>query len=126
MPDCAKLKPRGIVLLLVLAAVVLVVILAGAILSLILNQARITNHQVNRIRAYYAAQAGVNLAMEKLRVGDWTNPAVHMLCNATICSCNSPGNVCDEDMPFLVNINITRYGGQFNISATANYTASEI
>ena len=64
-------KEKGIVLFIVLGTILLVIVLANAILSMISSQSRLTHHQVSRIQAYYAAQAGMNLAIEKLRIGDW-------------------------------------------------------
>lgn len=52
--------------------------LAGVVLSLISSQGRLTQHQVSRIQAQYAAQSGMNLAYEKLRIGGtngWSRPA---------------------------------------------------
>jgi len=56
----------------VLATIMIVVVLANVILAIISNQSRITRHEVGRVQAYYAAQAGLVYAMEKLRNGTWT------------------------------------------------------
>ncbi len=60
---------KGIVLFLVLGTLLVVVSLAAVMLSLILSHARLTYHQTSRIQAYYAAMAGTNYALEKLRIG---------------------------------------------------------
>jgi len=53
----------------VLATLSVVVILANVVLSIISSQSRLTQHQVGRIQAYYAALAGMNYAYEMLRRG---------------------------------------------------------
>jgi len=60
---------KGVVLLIVLGTLLVVVSLATVILSLILSHARLTHHQTSRIQAYYAAMAGINYGLEKLRLG---------------------------------------------------------
>jgi len=125
MADYARRKKKGVVLFLILAALAIAIILAAALLSLMLNQARITNHQVSRVRAFYAAQAGINLAMEQLRTHVWVGTGTHILSKDTAI-CSSAGNICDDDIPFPVTINITSTGGIFNISATADYTSANL
>ncbi len=66
------MSKKGAALFIVLAAVLLVVIFAKIILSITANQGRFTHHQSSRIRAHYAAQAGMVYALEKLRIGNWT------------------------------------------------------
>jgi Tfp pilus assembly protein PilX len=78
MPKSAD-KQRGVVLYLVLATIMIVVILANIVLNVVLSQTRLTHHQVSRIQAYYAGLAGMNYALEQLRTGNWTAPAVHPL-----------------------------------------------
>lgn len=63
---------RGIVLLLVLGMLLVVIALANVFLNIILNQSFFTHHQTTRIQAYYAAQAGINYAIERLRSGSYT------------------------------------------------------
>lgn len=62
---------KGIALFMVLGTILIIVILANVMLTMISSQGRLTHHQVSRIQAYYAAQAGVNYAYESLRVGTW-------------------------------------------------------
>ena len=64
---------RGVVLFMVLSTILIVVALANIILVLITSQFRLTHHQVSRIQAYYAAQAGMNYALEMLRDGTWNS-----------------------------------------------------
>ncbi len=62
---------KGIALFMVLGTILIVVVLANVMLAMISSHGRLTHHQVSRIQAYYAAQAGVNYAYESLRVGAW-------------------------------------------------------
>ena len=87
-------KKKGVVLLIVLGTLLVVVILANVILNIILSQSRLTHHQVSRIQAYYAAQAGMNLALENLRVGAWTYPN----------NCLNPGDCLVTDTAFPASI----------------------
>lgn len=110
---------RGVVLFIVLATLLVVVSLSSVILSIILNNARITYHQTNRIEAYYAAMAGVNLAIEKLRDGSWTTNSYTL--------CSSGCSVNDGDMPYRVDIDILALGTSIDgigrkITAKATYT----
>jgi Tfp pilus assembly protein PilX len=66
-----RLDRKGIALFMVLATILVVVILCNIVLSIISSQSRLTHHEVSRIRAYYAAQAGLVYTMEKLRNGSW-------------------------------------------------------
>ena len=115
----------------VLGMILIVTILATVILSIILNQSRITHHQVSRIQAYYAAQAGMNLALERLRTGAWGTDSYYF--------CNSPArctaapfsfpncDVTDADIPYCTNITVADLGSSIDnvgreIRITTNYT----
>ncbi len=115
-------KAKGVVLLLLLGTILIVMTLAGVASYLVLNQLRVGQHQINRIKAYYSALAGINLALEKLRVSSWST-GVYTLCSYTppisSCSCNA----CDYDIPYQVNINITApASGIRTVNATVVYT----
>lgn len=77
----------------VLATIMIVVVLANVILVIISNQSRLTRHEVGRVQAYYAAQAGIVYALEKLRLGSisgttnggWTYTPVNSCPNSTPC-----------------------------------------
>lgn len=62
---------KGIAIFMVLATILIVVVLANVVLAIISNQSRLTRHEVGRIQAYYAAQAGLVYALEMLRNGSW-------------------------------------------------------
>lgn len=61
---------RGIALVTALIFMLLVTIMAGAILSVTTKQARLAEHQVRRIRAFYAAESGIVKAYLSLRYAD--------------------------------------------------------
>jgi len=93
------------------------------------SQARFTHHNVSRIQAFYAAQAGTNYALEMLRTNDsnW-DPAIvglpytHNLCRG----CVAP-DVDEPGLPTPVqNVAITvddsDGDGILEIHARADYT----
>jgi hypothetical protein len=146
-----RLARKGLVLLLLLATILFTTILAGICSYLVLNQSRLGQHQINRIKAYYAALAGINLALEKLRGGYWNNTPTtpwqpYTICRNSItprdcnplllnCSnlqnCTTAGNIppCyeeDWDMPYRVDINITDLvNGSRTVTATVDYTYTQ-
>lgn len=94
---------KAVALLIVLAAVVMVVLMANMVLNIVANQARMDQYKLSRIQAYYAAQAGANLAREMLRSGaaHWPLPAVggsyiHRICNGCVIG---PGDVNEPNLP---------------------------
>ena len=90
-----------------MGVIILVAVLAVISLAVISNQARFTQHQVSRTRAFYAAQAGMVYALEQLRTDSWV-PGVYTLCDSAPC------NVIDVDIPYLVSINIGASGSGIN------------
>ena len=96
-----RFNKKGVVLFIVLGTLLVVANLNIVILSLILSHARLTLHQTSRIQAYYAAQAGMNYALEKLRTEDtnWipfpdTSPNTR-----TRTLCRSGCDVNEPDLP---------------------------
>jgi len=81
-----KSKKNGVVLFIVLGVIIVVTALSTVILRILLNQLRLTHHQVSRIQAHYAAKAGVVYALEKIRIGDW-----------------SAGSTCTESSPCTID-----------------------
>ncbi len=115
----AKIKEKGIVLFIVLATIFIVILLGRIMMSLISSHARLTHHQVSRIRAYYASLAGVNLAFEKLRTGAWAPGAApkYYCINDKV----DPGVTCLEtltDSLIPYNVQITIYTSQAGINST--------
>lgn len=131
---------KGVILLIVLSTILVVVALANVILMLVSSQSRLTHHQVGRIQAYYAAQAGINYAIEMLRLGPalggWSPPAAGTV-TYTMCrsSPSLPNCSVTEDnfppRPFQVNITIGAIGSDLNfpscapINATVTYTTPQ-
>lgn len=143
----ADTKKRGVVLFIVLAALMVVIVLANIILSIMSSQSRLTHHEVSRIQAYYASFAGMNLAYDGLRTGNWTMPAVGTsydtyLCRATTSNVNcastpvapAPAVTIDANIPEVIEMVRIRVaertaagcnepaGSQVCINATATYT----
>jgi len=95
-------------------------VLAGVIMNITLSHFELTRHKVQRIRAYYAALAGMNLAFEKLRIQDsgWNVTSSHTLCK-------SGCDVTDADIPYPVAINITKTDAvNYTVNITVNYTTT--
>lgn len=88
-------KKKGVALFLALAVVMIVVILTGIILRIMLSHSRLTEHQVNRSQAYYAAFAGMNLALENLRTGFWQ----YVVGTTNSCPDSIPCAVSTTDFP---------------------------
>lgn len=143
----ADTKKRGVVLFIVLAALMVVIVLANIILSIMSSQSRLTHHEVSRIQAYYASFAGMNLAYDGLRTGNWTMPAVGTsydtyLCRAATSNANcastpvapAPAVTIDANIPEVIEMVRIRVaertvagcnepaGSQVCINATATYT----
>jgi hypothetical protein len=101
--------------------------LAGVASHVILNQSRIGQHQINRIKAYYSALAGINLALEKIRAGAWiTTPSgqQYALCrNSSSCSGDAIAYEVNSDISYRVNITITDPdgSGKRTVNATTDY-----
>jgi Tfp pilus assembly protein PilX len=117
-----RAREKGVALFVILAVVFVAVALAGTILNLMLSQTRLTHHQVSRIQAFYAAQAGMNYAFNRMRRdGCASYPCVWTICRSG-CTQEEPG------LPAAVNnVTITVYpkGGTIdginNVTITANY-----
>ncbi len=62
---------KGVALLIVIGVIFAVTLLANVAIRFTENQDIHTSDQTTRIQAFYASQAGMNLALEKLRLGDW-------------------------------------------------------
>mgnify|MGYP001767600384 CR=1 FL=1 len=129
------MNKRGVALYLVLAVLLMVVILANIILSLVSSQSRLTQHKVKRIQAYYAAQAGVNYALEMLRLNTpgWATgafPRRHFLCkDSSAAPCNGANVIVDGNLSSAIRyieilIDDSSVPGQLNVTASVNYTSN--
>ncbi len=101
---------KGVALFIALSTVLIVVVLANIILNIISSQSRLTHHEVSRVRAYYAAQAGINYVIDQLTKGAWP---VTSLANRYFCinGCIDSGassllNYNDADIPYKVQVKI--------------------
>ncbi len=86
----------SIAIFFVLVTVTIVFVLALVVLNTMTSQTRLTHHQVSRVQAYYAAQAGIAYTLDMLRIG---SPNGY-----TLASCPSPGdcNLSDASFPSSV------------------------
>lgn len=118
-----RTNTRGIALLLVLAFVLAVVVLANIALVLVSSQARFTQHKIGRIQAFYAAQAGINYALEQLRIGNWGLGQYCIGKTGSTCV-GVPGVlVVDEAFPYSVDIDIAEpVDGIRQVDAKTDYT----
>jgi hypothetical protein len=105
------------------------------------SQSTLTQHQIRRIQAYYASQAGVNYVLEALRLNDtdWVTsnaPISHYMCrsNTGLPPCDAANltaptaNRIETDLPRAINYVLITVGplnpadGSRTLTATANYT----
>ncbi|MFA6349596.1 MAG: hypothetical protein WCY12_01545 [Candidatus Omnitrophota bacterium] len=105
----SRKNQSGVALLFVLSVIMIVVILGNLVLNFVLSQSRLSHHQVSRIRAYYAATAGMNLAYEKFRLGEWdSNPgSITGYCingQVALSGQACAETVTDTDIPYNVQI----------------------
>lgn len=132
---------KGIALYLVLAVILVVVILSNVILNLISNQSKLTYKQTRRIQAFYAAKAGIRLAMANLQTDNpnWAtgtgNTLTRVICRQAtgVFPCTAANlaypNMTDLAFPASINfvqVTVGAYDsslGRRQISASVNYTA---
>ena len=65
------MKSKGVTLILVLSFILVSIILANAAAIFMRTQTKLSHYKLIRIQAFYAAQAGMNYALEELRDGSW-------------------------------------------------------
>jgi Tfp pilus assembly protein PilX len=131
---------RGMALYVVLTMLLMLSILASIILNFVSSQSSLSNHQIKRIQAYYAAQAGINYALELLRLNNVTydnggNGGNFRICGNDYSSthaaiCGGLGNITETSLPASINyvdLFIGPVNPAFNnrtVNATVNYTAN--
>ncbi len=123
-----KINPRkGVALYMTLFAILLVIILANIILRMMSSQSRLTHHQVSRIQADYAAMAGVNIALEMLRINKWSE-GTYGLCKTGSTACDSYADkLFDNDLPpNIQKVEITIGAEGSGPSGTREVTAKPI
>jgi len=121
-----NINNKGIALYLVLAVLLIVIIFANIVLSVISSQSRLTHHKVRRIQAYYAAQGGINAALEGLKANDTAWVPDPDTLPRTVTICRSGCNFTDHDLPAAINSISIRIGPinaalGMPVNATVNY-----
>jgi len=121
---------KGIALFMVLGTLLVVTTLAFVILNIILSHPRLTQHQVGRIQAYYAAQAGINYAIEKLRLGaaNWTSTGwfQRRMCWTTGATtpCPNASDILEVDLPRTIEyVEITVWTVNSGLNNTRTITS---
>ena len=98
----------GIALFIVLAVIMSVVLLGDVTLKFIASQNRFSHENTSRIQAYYAAKAGMNYALENLRLRTWTF-APNSCPNPTGCTlCRTGGGCTVNEDTFPASIQLVR------------------
>ena len=110
---------KGIVLLIVLGLVLVLSLLAWIAAQFMTQQAYQNEHKIRRIQAFFAAQAGVVHAIEKLRNNQYPSfPASETI---------SFGDSSNRYYPYNVDIDIGAVGTGLNntqlVTATVDYVA---
>lgn len=94
---------KGIALVMAIFTVLIVVGIAVTVLSLVTSQSRLVRHQINRIKAYYAARAGAYYSIYQLRSGVWVAPT------------SSTWSTAESGLPYNVTINVFAKGGAITV-----------
>lgn len=125
---------KGVALVAVLTVLLVVAILGSIIAMLMSSQGTLTHHQIQRVRASYAAQAGINLAYSKLCQGLWPyNDRFAINCASAACTGSVTNDALhrysDPGIPFEVIITVGPVvsggprPGTAAIDASVNYAA---
>ncbi len=112
---------RGVALFITLAAVAIVIILANVVINIMSTQGRLTHHQVTRIQAYYAAQAGMVYTLEMLKNGTWKpdpNGSIRYACHRSCIDGVSTTYTIPTDADIPYNIQVAIYPPGSGISGT--------
>ncbi|MFH0827795.1 MAG: hypothetical protein V1919_01350 [Candidatus Omnitrophota bacterium] len=134
------MKKKGVALFLVLAILFGVILMSGVVLNLITSQSKLTDHQVKRMQAYYAAQAGINYGFEQLRLNNpaWLTDAISSrtfrICGSAYSAAN-PGlcngeNITESSFSSVINFVKIIIGPQNavtndrTVNATVDYSDS--
>ncbi len=123
---------KGFALMVVLAFTIIIVIIAGTVLAILTSQGRLSEHQFRRTLAYYSANAGIQYALEMLRLGTTNFDGYTCTC------CDDPNSACDlspdleleqNNQTFTIVVHIgteTNAGDEFDgtrpVSATVQYS----
>ena len=126
MPDSNR---KGVLLFIVLGVIIVVTILSTVILRIMLSQSRLTHHQLSRIQSQYAARAGINYALDKLRRNDdsvnWPNIGEYTRIMRRSGAISPDFN--EPNLPGSVDrVEITVYGPGSGLSGTRQISAKAI
>lgn len=102
-----NLPEKGVVLIIVLIFTILLVIMAGVLLFLMTSQARLASQQIQRNKAYYVAEAGLQHGLERLRKGE-VPPAIGW-------------NITEEGLTAVFNASAPDQQGVRSVNSTVNY-----
>lgn len=100
---------KGVVLIVVIGVMLVVFSLALGALYFIAHEARIAEYKIKRSKAFFAAQAGVVLALEQLRKGVWSGTPAgkdHCLNDDVDNDCPPGRTVDDDDITYDVTMTI--------------------
>jgi len=110
----AKMK-KGVILVVVMGILIVLSILALVGLYLISQESRIAEHKIRRMKAFYAAQAGMVIALEELRRGNWTisptSDRYYCLNGAVDSGVSCSDTVSDSNIPYNVQVKVGPQGG---------------
>ena len=81
---------KGIVLITVIGVLLVISFLALVTISMMLQQARIAEHKIKRVKAVFAAKAGIVHTLEQLRKGAIILPVIGSPQNITLPKINKP------------------------------------
>ena len=119
---------KGMLLFIVLGVIIVVTTLSTVILRIILTQSRLTHHQVSRIQSQYAAKAGINYALDKLRRNDdanWPNTGEYTWIMRR--SGSTPPVLDEPNLPGSIDrVEITVYDSGSGTSGTRKISAKAI
>jgi len=87
---------KGIILAVTIMFVVSLALVAGVAITLMTNQARVSEYQIRRVKAFYTAEAGIVHAFEQLRNGSsdtsWNVTLNGLTATATYTAVVGPNN----------------------------------
>ncbi len=106
---------RGVVLVIVLIIFFLATVICGIILSLYTSQARLNEHYIKRIQAYYAALGGMWWALDRLRIGSLAPGSTAML--------NFVMGSRVYNVTITVSPTLDPTNGCYPVNMTVNYTS---
>jgi len=118
---------KAAALLIVLGIILVVTVLVNVVLQIMLNQSKLSQHQVARIQAYYAANAGIVYAFEKLRTSADGKVCPEPVCDYQFATGDFfPASIKDRKVSIEVKASgvggCSAPAGTSCISATVDYT----